>query len=92
MSIQRRAAAGLAEAGLGSVVDPALVAGLREDSPLDAVGLAAADLVCLSDAVGQAAAARGLVCALDDGDLDGVVTVADLVTVIAAAASSQAPA
>ena len=86
MSIDRRAAAGLAEAGLAAVFDPAMVARLREDSPLEAVGITDADLVSVSDAVGHAAEARGLVCLLGDGDLDGVATVADLVTAIAGAA------
>lgn len=84
MRIDRRTAAMLAETGLAAVFAADVVSGLREDSPLVGVGLTAADLVCLSDAIAAAAAARGCDCVLDDADVEGLTTVADLVGVIEA--------
>lgn len=90
MSIDRPAAASLAERGLAAVVGIDIVATAREDSPLDGIGLISADLVCISDAVASAAAEGGIECVLTDPDVDGLVTVADLVTAIAARGQGQA--
>jgi hypothetical protein len=90
MSIERAAAASLAERGLAAVVGVDIVATVREDSPLDGMGLTEADLVCVSDAVASAAAEGGAECVLTDFDVDGLVTVADLVTAIAALGQVQA--
>ncbi len=81
MTPEHRVAAGLVEDALGEVFDPGVVAGLREDSPLSALGMSPADAVCLADAVGTMAERAGLTCALDDADFvtEGDLTVADLV-------------
>ena len=85
-----RTAAAIAEAGLAAVFAPDVVARMREDSPLSALGLTPADLVCVSDAVADAAVARGRVCLLDDADLDGLESVADLVRAIQRRADAAA--
>ena len=90
MSIERGRAAALAERGLAAVVGEDIVATLREDSPLEGIGLTEADLVCVSDAIAAAASARSVDCVLSDEDVVGLVTVADLVTAIAT--RSEAPA
>lgn len=84
MSLDRAVAADLAERGLAAVVGDDIVAALREDSPLDRIGLVPADLVCVSDAVAAAALGDDRECVLTDADVDALVTVADLVTAIAA--------
>ncbi len=89
MSADRSVAAALAERGLAAVVGEDIVATLREDSPLEGIGLTDADLVCVSDAIASAAATRGQDCVLTDGDVVGLVTVADLVTAIAARAQAS---
>lgn len=89
MTIDQRTAGSLAETGLSAVLGPEIVSGLRPDSPLSGVGLGAADLVGLSDAIADAASRRGVQCILDDGDLDGLETVSDLVASIAAAGSAS---
>jgi hypothetical protein len=79
-------AAGVVEDALAAVFDPAVVRQLREDSPLSVLGMAAADAVCVSDAIRDTAAAAGLDCGLGDTDLSAAVTVADLVTAVQAGA------
>lgn len=80
--ISHQDAALVVEQGLAAVFDPGLVRQLREDSPLSSVGMVAADAVCLSDAIGGAAAAAGWRCALDDAAWDGVETVGRLVEAV----------
>ena len=79
MTTDRRLAGLLVREGLGAVLDPTLVATLREDTPLASTGLADADAVCVADGVADAAAVRGLVCDLDDADFAAATTVGDLV-------------
>ena len=90
MSIDRGVAAALAERGLAAVVGEHIVAALREDSPLEGIGLTEADLVCVSDAIASAACAQGEDCVLTDEDVVGLVTVADLVSAIATRAEATA--
>lgn len=85
-AVDRRDAALVVEAALSAVFDPALVRQMRPDSPLAGLPLTPADAVCLADAVADAAAKSGWQCRLDDADLDGVTTVADLVDAVAAVA------
>jgi len=85
-AVEHRTAAAIAEAALSTVFGASAVQALREDSPLSAVGLAPADLVCISDAVSDEAVRRGLTCVLDDADLGTVTTVGDLVGVVQAQA------
>ena len=82
MTVDRRLAGLLVQEALGAVVDPAIVATLREDSPLAAAGLSVTDAVCVADGVATAAADRGLACALTDDDLAGATTVADVVDAV----------
>jgi hypothetical protein len=84
--IDRRVAAGIVEDALAAVFDPAIVRRLREDSPLTVLGMTPADAVCVSDAVGEAAAAAGLDCALGDAALASADSVADLVSAVQAGA------
>lgn len=90
MSVDRSTAAALAEQGLAAVFGAQIVAGLREDSPLAGIGLSAADLVCVSDAIADAAEIRDIDCVLGDADMDGLTTVADLVSVIVIRGESMA--
>ena len=85
--IDHHVAAQVAEEALRSVFDPQAVSALREDSPLAAIGLASADVVCVADAVAQAAVDRGITCVLDDDAMENVETVADLVQAIIEAAA-----
>lgn len=87
MTVDQHTAGSLAQSALAAVLGPEVVSGLRQDSPLAGVGLTAADLVCVSDAVADAATRRGVHCVLDDGDLDGLERVSDLVAAIAKAGS-----
>jgi len=48
MAVDRRLAGLLVQEALGAVVDPAIVATLREDSPLAAAGLSVTDAVCVA--------------------------------------------
>lgn len=81
------APSGLARSQAQAVVDAALarvfpadvVTGLRADSPLSALGMTDADAVCLSDAVGDAAASVSFRCVIDDDAMASVRTIADLV-------------
>ncbi len=82
MTIDRREAALVVQEALAAVLDPALVASLREDTPLAAAGMTPADAVCVADAAADAAARRGVTCALGDADFATVVTVADLVEAV----------
>lgn len=84
MTLDRTSAAALAEAGLTAVFGLDVVAGLREDSPLEGIGLTPEDLICLSDSIANAATKDGGSCVLDDADIDDLVTVADLVSAVAA--------
>ena len=81
-SVEHRTAAAIAEAALSVVFGRSAVATLREDSPLAAVGLVPADLVCLSDAIAADAAARGVTCILDDEALGHALTVGDVVVAV----------
>ena len=81
-TLERRTAAAICEQALAVVYGASTVATLREDSPLSAVGLVPADLVCLSDALAEAASTRGLRCVVDDSGFEGTVTVGDLVSVV----------
>jgi hypothetical protein len=81
----QRTSAVIAEAALTAVFGATAVGSLREDSPLTAVGLTPADLVCLADAAAVAAAARGITCVLDDASLADRRTVSDLVQAVAGA-------
>lgn len=81
-AIDYRTAAAIAEEALARVFGSSAVSGMREDSPLSAVGLALDDLVAFADAVDAAAAARGLDCPLGDPDLTGLSTVADVVALV----------
>ncbi len=83
MSIDRTSAAALAERGLAAVVGEQIVAALREDSPLSGFGLSSDDLVCVGDAVADAARGTGGECVLTDDDVAELLTVADLVGAIA---------
>ncbi len=85
--IEHRLAAQVAEEALRSVFDPQAVSALRDDSPLTAIGLTSADVVCLADAVAKASDDRGFTCVLGDADLEDVHTVADLVLAIIEAAA-----
>lgn len=87
MTVDQATASSLAESALAAVLGPEVVSGLRQDSPLAGVGLTAADLVCVSDAIAEAATRHGVHCVLDDGDLGGLETVSDLVAAIAMAGS-----
>ncbi len=82
-------AAQVAEDALRSVFEPQAVSALREDSPLAAIGLTSADVVCVADAVAQAAVDRGFTCVLDDAAMENVETVADLVRAITEAAAQS---
>ncbi len=88
-AIEHRVAAGIVEDALTSVFDPAVVRGLREDSPLAAVGMMPADAVCIADAVAVAAERVGLVCHLDDAAFATAQSVADLVRAVEAAARAE---
>lgn len=81
----------IAEDALASVFDVAVVAGLRDDSPLSALGMTAGDAVCVADAVAGAAALRGLTCEIGDVEFADLATVADLVTVILTVATIRPP-
>ncbi|MCX6434476.1 MAG: hypothetical protein NTX29_17490 [Actinobacteria bacterium] len=89
-AIDHRVAAGIVEDALTSVFDPAIVRGLREDSPLAGVGMMPADAVCIADAVAVAAERAGLVCHLDDADFATAESVADLVRAVETAARPEA--
>ena len=78
----RRPAALIVEAGLAAVFDAAAVAGLREDSPLGAVGMTDADAVCVADAIAAAADETGWSCVLDDEVMAGAQTVAALIDAV----------
>lgn len=84
--IDRRVAAGIVEDALAAVFDPPIVRQLREDSPLTVLGMTAADAVCVSDAIGEAAAGVGIDCELGDADLAAADSVADLVSAVQAGA------
>lgn len=81
-SWDRRTAGLLVEEALAAVFDADAVKGLRPDSPLSAVGVTPADLVCLAEAIADAASARGGICILDDLSLSDVITVADLIDAV----------
>jgi hypothetical protein len=80
----RRTAGQLVEVALAAVFDVEAVQGLREDSPLSAVGMTSADLVSLADAIADASSARGRTCVLDDRALSDVVTVSDVIDAVTA--------
>jgi hypothetical protein len=86
--VDRRLAGRWVEQALSAVFEPQAVGALREDSPLSAIGLTAADFVCLADVIADGAAASGRTCVLDDGDVEAVHTVGDLID--AALAKSNA--
>ena len=77
-----RTAAVLVEDALALIFPGDLVARLRPDSPLTAVGMTPADAVCVSDAVASLAERSGLSCRLTDADLEGTTAVADLVDAV----------
>jgi hypothetical protein len=77
--VDRRLAGRWVERALSAVFEPHAVAALREDSPLSAIGLTPADFVCVADVIADGAAASGRACVLDDGDVEGVHTVGDLI-------------
>jgi len=83
MTVQSRVAAAMVEEALGRVFDPAVVSGLREDSPLAVLGMAPADAVCVADALNDVACERGLACDLGDAELSDARSVADLIRVVA---------
>jgi hypothetical protein len=66
------------------VFDASAVSALREDSPLAALGMSDADVVCVADALASAARDRGLSCVLDDADLVQAGTVSDLIGAVTA--------
>jgi hypothetical protein len=70
------------------VFDPDVVRGLRADSPLSALGMTLADTVCVADAIALCARRHDVRVEPGDGDLDGLVTVADLIGAIAAGGTS----
>jgi hypothetical protein len=72
------------EAALAAVFDAALVRQLREDSPLTVLGMVPADAVCVADAIAHECERAGWACSLGDADLAGLVSVADLVSVVQA--------
>jgi len=78
----RLAAASAVKAALIAVFDTGPVSVVREDSPLTALGLTDADMVCVADAIARETAAWPVPCVLDDSHLAGVSTVADLVTAV----------
>lgn len=79
MTVDHRTAAAIVEDALVAVYDAAVVRRLREDSPLEALGMSAADAICVADAVAASAVAAGHTCVLVDADFADAVTVADLV-------------
>lgn len=81
-ALARHDAAVVVEQALARVFEPDVVARLREDSPLSALGFGSADAVCIADAVEGAAIAMGADCALQDDDMVTVVTVADLIDAV----------
>ena len=78
----RLAAAAAVKAALIAVFDAGPVSVVRADSPLSALGLTDADMVCVADAVTRETASWPAPCVLDDDDLAGVATVADLVNAV----------
>jgi hypothetical protein len=86
----RRTAGQLVEEALAAVFDGEAVTALREDSPLSAVGMTSADLVCLADAIADAATARGRTCVLGDVALSDVVTVSDVIDAVTASDGKEA--
>jgi hypothetical protein len=92
MTLEHREAARITEAALARVFDVSAVRGLREDSPLSALGMAPADAVCVAEAVGQVADEAGLACELGDADLDGLASVSDLVAAVARVGTVGEPA
>ena len=88
--IPERTSAAIAEQALMRVFGATAVTSLRADSPLSAVGLAPDDLICLADAVAEAASDRGVTCILDDAALAGLRSVSDLVAAVAQAGSASA--
>jgi len=77
-------AASLTQEALAAVYEPTAVALLREDSPLSALGMTEADVVCIADALAVGAARRGLTCVLDDVDLVDLVDVGTVAKLIGA--------
>jgi hypothetical protein len=75
----RRTAALIVEQALREVFEGEVVSGLREDSPLGAVGMTDADAVCVADAVSAAAEAAGWACVLDDEAMERADSVAALI-------------
>ena len=83
-------AASLTQEALAAVYEPTAVALLREDSPLSALGMTEADVVCIADALAVGAARRGLTCVLDDVDLVDLVDLVDVGTVATLIGAVQA--
>jgi hypothetical protein len=81
-ALARHDAAVVVEQSLARVFDPAVVARLREDSPLTSAGLTTADLVCVADAIAENAQVLGSACRLTDEDVADVATVADLIDAV----------
>jgi hypothetical protein len=77
-------AASLTQDALAAVFDASAVSALREDSPLAALGMSDADVVCVADALAAAARGQGLWCVLDDADLGQAETVSDLIAAVTA--------
>ena len=82
MTVDRREAALVVQEALSAVLDPAMVATLREDSPLAAAGMTPADAVSVADAAAEAGARRGLSCLLGDDDFAAASTVGALVDIV----------
>jgi len=82
---EHHVAASLVRDALTAVFDRDSVSLLREDSPLVALGMTDADMVCFADALAASARAQGRGCVLADADLEGVATVADLIGAVVAA-------
>lgn len=78
----RRAAAVLAEGALRQVFEPGIVDGLREDSPLSALGYVPSDAVCIVDAVASLSGGESDRVVLTDADLGEMTRVSDLVDAI----------
>jgi hypothetical protein len=88
-AMDHRTAAAIVETALSRVFDARAVAALREDSPLTALAVQPADLVCIGDAVASAAGERAWSCVLSDADVDPLDTVSDLIAAVRATATRR---
>lgn len=88
-ALDRKDAAVIVEQALLAIFAADVVSGLREDSPLTALGMTDADAVCVADAVMVGATAMGWTCVLGDADLAGATAVADIIDAVARCAAQE---